>query len=74
MKQAIYILMIFFLNSCGYSEIVNNGTDTKQIMELTAKVDSVLISENFKKDNKYEPISLNYNGKPILSPGDKVQN
>ena len=74
MKQATYILMIFFLNSCGNSEIINNGTDTKQIMELTAKVDSVLFLENFKRDNKYEPISLNYNGKPILSPGEKVQN
>ena len=66
--------MIFYLNSCSNSGIVNNGTDTKQVMELTAKVDSVLISENFKRDDKYEPISLYYNGKPILSPGERVQN
>lgn len=54
--------------------MINNDADTKQITELTIKVDSVLISENFEREKKYEPISLNYNGKPILSPGEKIQN
>lgn len=72
MKQGIYVLIIMLLNSCGNSEMVNDGV--KSSSELAAKVDSILKLEHFRREATYEPLSLSYKGKPILNLGQKVEN
>ena len=38
------------------------------------KLESIFYSQNFRRNLKYEPISLIYKGKSILYPGQKVEN
>ena len=53
---------------CGNSESRISKSETE------LEVDSIFLSHHFNRDVAYEPISLIYNEKPILSPGQKVQN
>ena len=71
MKLLTFILIILFLNSCGDSE-KSSQNESEQNVEIQLKVDSILSSHNFKREIVYEPLSLIYNGKPILNPGQKV--
>ena len=47
--------------------------ESKISSEDELQIDSILHSKNFKREIKYEPISLTYNGRSILSPGQKIE-
>ncbi len=70
LKQRIYILAILFLNSCGYFK--NQKNDSEISSDMETRIDSILNSENFDRKIFYEPISLNFKGKAILRPGQKL--
>ena len=67
MKQGIYILIILLFSSCVNVENQENES------EIGSEIESIMNSENFKREISYEPISLNFKGKPILSLGQKVE-
>lgn len=71
MKQGVFVLIIVFLNSCNNTEQAVDEAKTNS--DILVKVDSILIAQNFKRETKYEPLSLNLNGKPILRPGQKIE-
>lgn len=46
--------------------------EKKAVSKNTTNIDSILITKNFKRETVYKPISLNYKGKSLLRPGQKI--
>ena len=72
MKYGTYISIILLFNYCARPD--NLKKESQQITEKKFQVDSILNSHNFNREVLYDPLSLIYNGKPILRPGQKVEN
>ncbi|WP_299117436.1 hypothetical protein [uncultured Winogradskyella sp.] len=71
MKMICYFIITLILFSCKNSEKQNKPSG--QIDEVEFKVDSILNAQNFNKTTQYEAISLVYNGKPLVSLGQKIE-
>lgn len=66
--KILYIILFFLFFSCQQNENYSNGINYNNKV-----LDSIISDKNYIIGKKYEPLSLNYNGKPLNIIGEKTE-